>query len=239
MDQSTIILKNHLNSEDIRYLRMMKEICKMDPNSVKSRADTGQGSNTVYVMTNKTTVQLQEIAKWINRKLPFEDKDAYEFHSANFYEIQIPYALHSDTSPDKKYYYQGIIPLGIDPVDKDAYTLIFDQTAEENVEWIHPVFNKPDDYVPFNNIPVRDPNYFANWKQGYKLEEQDCKRWFGNTWRYWQTAYEGFTLHTEYKWSIGDIFLFDSRHVHCASGIKDKGIKSKEGLLFILKKKEV
>jgi hypothetical protein len=239
MNQSTIILENHFNSEDLEYLRKLKAICKEDPNSIRSRLSLQKRSNKLYVCSNKTIVNHNDIAKWINERLPFENKDEYEFQSINFYEIQVPFGMHSDTSADQKYFYQGIIPLGVDPADKDAYTLIFDQTSEENVEWIHPIYEKPDDYKPFFNKPVRDPYYFDNWKPDYKLSDEDCKKWFGNHWKYWQTAYEGFTVHTEYKWNIGDLFLFDSRHMHCATALEEKGINSKEGLLFILKKKDV
>lgn len=238
MDQTTILLKNHFSNEDIEFLRQLKNICMKDPNSSRVRMTTKKRNNKLFVCSNKTLISHKALAEWINERLPFEHKRKYEFQSINFYEIQVPFGMHSDTSADQKYFYQGIIPLGVTPKDKDAYTLIFNQTAEENVEWVHPIFEKPDDYQPFFNKPIRDPNYFNNWKSGYKLPEEDCKKWFGKNWEYWQTAYEGFTVHTEYKWNIGDLFLFDSRNMHCATALEEKGIDFKEGLLFILKKKD-
>lgn len=238
MNDTTIILKNHFDQQEIEYLYKLQNICRSDPLSVRSRYSTNTRNNKLYVCTQKTQVKHSELARWIAKKLPFE-KNEYQFQSINFYNIQIPFALHSDTSSDQKYFYQGIIPLAVYPKDKDAYTLIFDQTAEENVEWVAPIYEKPKDYKPYVNKPIRDPSYFKNYQTGYKLNDNDCKKWFGASWKYWQTAYEGFTVHTEYKWNIGDLFLFDSRHLHCATNLEEKGIDSKEGLLFVLQKNNV
>lgn len=230
----TITIKHALSKDDINWLFSIKEKLRNDPESHKPRAVKEGRANNVYNITNKTVFHEDEMFEWIAKFLPF-DQNEYEFYGVNFYDLQVPYALHTDTSPVS--FYQGIIPLSIDPVDADTHTVIFDQTATENVEWIAPVYNKPDDYAPFYNKPIRDPNYFGGWTDEYKISDEDLKKHWTNHWEFWKEAYKGFSIKCEYKWQVGDIFLFDSKFAHCATHLKEKGINQKTGLLFILNRK--
>ena len=230
----TILLENALSADDIKWLFSVKEQLRNDPESHKPRATRGGRANNIYNMTDKTVFHDERMFEWIAKFLPF-NKDEYEFYGVNFYDLQVPYALHTDTSPVS--FYQGIIPLSIDPPDADTHTLIFDQTATENVEWISPVYNKPADYTPFYNKPIRDPSYFGGWTDEYKISDEDLKKHWVNHWEFWKEAYKGFSIKCAYKWQVGDIFLFDSKFTHCATNLEQKGIKQKSGLLFILNRK--
>lgn len=230
----TIVLKNVLTADDIKWLFSVKEQLRTDPESHKPRMVKDGRSNNVYNMTDKTVFRDEQMHEWIAKFLPF-DPDEYEFYGVNFYDLQVPYALHTDTSPVS--FYQGIIPMSIEPEVVDTHTVIFDQTAEENVEWIAPAYNKPDDYKPFYNKGIRDPNYFGGWTDEYKISEEALKRHWVDHWDFWKEAYKGFSIKCEYKWNIGDIFIFDSKFAHCATNLHLKGIAQKTGLLFILNRK--
>lgn len=235
--ENYIVLKNILKSEDIDYLKKIKEKLKNDPESHKPRAVNGKRANNVYNITNKTVYHEDLIFDWLDQFMPW-DKEIYEYWGVNFYDLQNPYALHSDGNDTRRAFYQGIIPLSVEPDDKEAYTIIFDQTADTNVEWISPVYGKPDDYEPFYNKGIRDPNYFGGWSDEYKIPDEVGYKHWGSKWdTTFREAYKGFSIKYEYKWEVGDIFFFDSKFTHCATELVEKGIHQKTGLLFCLNRK--
>lgn len=232
-----IVLKNALTASDIEHLKTIKEVLRDDPESHKPRAVNGKRHNNVYNITNKTKYHEDLIFEWLDRFMPW-DKNVYEYWGVNFYDLQQPYALHSDGNDTRRAFYQGIIPLSIEPSDKDAYTIVFDQTADTNVEWIAPVYNKPADYQPFYNKGIRDPNYFGGWSDEYKISDDVGRKHWGSKWdTTFREAYKGFSIKYEYKWEVGDIFFFDSKFTHCATELEEKGISQKTGLLFCLNRK--
>lgn len=235
--EDCIILKNVLKPEDIEYLKGIKELLKNDPESHKSRATHGKRANNVYNITEKTIYKNNLIFEWLDQYMPW-DREVYEYWGVNFYDLQNPYALHSDGNDTCKTFYQGIIPLSIEPSSKEAYTVIFDQTADTNVEWIAPIYGKPDDYTPFYNKGIRDPRYFGGWSDEYKISDEHGYKHWGSKWdTTFREAYKGFSIKYEYKWEVGDIFLFDSKFTHCATELLEKGIHQKTGLLFCLNRR--
>lgn len=176
-----------------------------------------------------------KIESFFAQVFPF-DRSAYSFYSANFYDLYNSYALHCDNLGDGRGYYQAVIPLEVPP--QPTYTIVFDQTASENVEWISPFYRKPAGYKPFHNKPIYDASWFGNWRDEYRISEEDGAKYWGPAWaETFREAYKGFSIKCAYRWSVGDVLIFNSRFAHCASDLRQLGIEKKTGLLICLERK--
>jgi len=177
------------------------------------------GNNKLYVPKGELEKQVkQRIMEKINYLYPAKNIDR-----VNFYDIDNPYGMHSDTV---KFTMQGIIPLEF--IDGSAYTLIYDQTADTNIELVPK--DKPADYEPFFNKGVRDPSTIQGWSPGYKISEEDGLKYWPTQWYYYREAYKGFSIKHSYEWKIGDIFLFHTKYLHSATCSQSR----KKGIMFCL-----
>tara|TARA_A100001035_G_scaffold188510_1_gene150445 strand:- start:383 stop:1051 length:669 start_codon:yes stop_codon:yes gene_type:complete len=206
-----ITLKNILSNDDINWF-----LDAMD--SIKDPQDRA-GSNKLYIPRGELGEQVKlRVLEKINSLYP--DKN---IHTVNFYDIVKPYGMHSDTV---KFTMQGIIPLEF--IDGSAYTLIYDQTSDTNIELVPE--DKPEDYKPFFNKGVRDPSTIQGWSPGYKISEEDGIKYWKKQWHYYREAYKGFSIKHSYEWKIGDIFLFHTKYLHSATCSQSR----KKGIMFCL-----
>ena len=173
------------------------------------------GDNKLYIPRGDLGEQvkkliLEKIHPWYPNK---------EIHTVNFYDITKPYGMHSDTV---KYTMQGIVPLEF--IDGDAYTLIYDQTSDTNIELVSA--DKPLDYKPFFNKGVRDRSTIEGWSPGYKISDEDGIKYWQKQWKWYKEHYMGFSIKYSYKWKINDIFMFHTKYLHSAtcSQLRKKGI---------------
>jgi len=208
-----ITLENVCSPKDINWL--VKSMDSINYKNVHKRS----GSNILKVPKGELR---KKIDSFICNKLQNTIPNC-EIHTVNFYDIVKPYGMHSDTV---RYNMQGIIPLEF--IGGDAYTLVYDQTANTNIEWM---FEKPADYKPFFNKPVKDASTITGWSPGQKIPDQDGIKYWKDQWRsYYKRAYEGFSIKHSYKWNIGDIFLFHSKYLHSATCSQSR----KKGIMFCL-----
>jgi len=226
--------KNALSAADIAWLKSEMEILKNLPEASENRTQKHGRQNRIYLVRKHYSVRKQ-FEDFLSGLMPFS-RDTYRFHSINFYELQNSYGLHCDNLGEERGFYQAIIP--IECPKEPTYTVIFDQTATENVEWVSPVFNKPKDYKPHYNRPIFDANWFGNWKNEYRITDSEGEKFWGERWNtYLSEAYKGFSIKHAYEWTTGDLFLFNSRFTHCASDLEAFGIEQKTGLLMCLEKR--
>lgn len=230
------ILENQLSKSEIAWLRSEYNKMKSSPELALNRVKKGNKQNRLFIIKPENSLR-NKLETHFQKLFPFP-ADIYDFYSLNFYLLENPYALHCDNLGPEKGFYQAVIPLEIEP-NKPTYTIVFDQTSNENTEWVAPIYGKPKDYKPFYNKPIFDPNYYGHWTNEYKIDEQDGVRFWGDTWKKtFREAYKGFSIKIAYQWSIGDIFLFESQFNHCASELAGLGVKHKSGLLICLRTKD-
>lgn len=204
-------IESIFNTDDIIWFKNAMDSISV----VQNRA----GNNKLYVPKGELGEQVKErIMEKIHSYYP--DKNIY---TVNFYDIVKPYGMHSDTV---KYTMQGIIPLEF--IDGSAYTLIYDQTSDTNIELVPE--DKPEDYKPFYNKGVRDPSTIQGWSHGYKISEEDGVKYWKKQWNYYREAYKGFSIKYSYEWKIGDIFLFHTKYLHSATCSQSR----KKGIMFCL-----
>lgn len=200
-----------LSEQDISWFKnAMDEIT--DP---QARA----GDNKIYIPRGELGEQVEtriidKIGPWYPNK---------KIHTVNFYDITKPYGMHSDTV---MFTMQGIIPLEF--IDGSAYTLIYDQTSDTNIELVPD--DKPEDYKPYFNKGVRDRTTIEGWSPGYKISEEDGIKYWKEQWHYYREAYKGFSIKHSYEWKIGDIFLFHTKYLHSATCSQSR----KKGIMFCL-----
>lgn len=222
------VLKNVLNTDEVENLkRIYRDIKIAKPDRTKSRAILVDRKNEITTLKEEDFHEVDRIIKSKLNLLPFK------YESMNFYKIQNPYHLHSDTGKNNRIsYIQGVIPLEIVPA-VEAKTVIFDQRVYFSSEYIFPNVGKNPDYEPFNNIGTWDPSIYEGWSDEYKITEEQAKEIWYDKWEYWIERHKGFSIKYVYKWNIGDILLFERSLLHAASMIKEAGLDYKSGLLFL------
>lgn len=217
-----VVYENVLNDKDLLWFEQKKDQSIIVPRSKKD-----DRKNILYQW--HMPEQQKEIENYLYRFTKYKPNYEY-FFSSQIYDIQIPYAIHSDTNGE----YQGIVPMDIDPADKQTYTLIFDQTTKINSEYIHPLMQKDSNYKPHFNKAVYDPTEFEGWTDEYKISDEDGQKYWGDTWfGFNKEIYKGFSIKHAYQWNVGDIFMFHSKYMHAATNMNTKGINKKTGLLFL------
>lgn len=227
------IKKDVLSLKDIEWLRTEHETLRQAPQNVTQRTQTSTRSNKLFKILRDNPLH-QKISAFFLDIFPF-NKVEYSYFSINYYELQNSYGIHCDNLGEKRGFYQAVIPIICPP--QPTYTIVFDQTASENVEWVAPCFNKPPDYKPHYNKPIFDANLFGGWKDEPLISEEEGLRYWGPRWQQtFHKAYRGFSIKCAYEWHVGDIFIFNSKFLHCASELEKLNIESKTGLLICLQR---
>lgn len=228
------IQRNVLSPSDIQWLKEEMNTLRNQPENLAPRTIKNQRFNQLFMVRHPAPVR-QRIEDFFTKLFPF-DREEYSFYSINFYEQQNSYGLHCDNLGEGRGFYQAVIPI-VCP-EQPVHTIIFDQTASENVEWVSPVFKKPADYKPHHNRPIFDANWFGEWRNEHRISQADGEKFWGPRWNEtFHEAYKGFSIKCAYNWSVGDIFIFKSEYTHCASELEKLNIPSKTGLLMCLQKK--
>lgn len=221
------VLKNVLSNDEISSLHALYNKLKANNKYKRSRIIHGDRSNELTVIEPEYHEEVNKILTPKLKMLPFE------YETMNFYKIQNPYHLHSDTGKNNRVsYLQGVIPLGIEP-KKNAKTVIFDQRVYFSSEYVFPGLNKDPEYVPFHNIATRDPSIYEGWTNEYNITEEQAKSIWYDKWEFWMEHYKGFSIKYIYEWNVGDILLFERSLLHASSLIKEAEIDYKLGLLFL------
>lgn len=233
------VFENYFSPERLNWFANEMERLRHDPKAIRDRTSEKMKKNQLMIIRPGTSLR-DDLENLFSEMFPFQ-KSTYRFYSTNFYEIRVPYVLHCDNLGEQKGFYQVVVPLDVSPADGqvagDTYTIIFDQTADINSEWIAPVYRVPEGYKPFHNKPIYDPSYFGGWTNEYKISEEDGLKYWGPEWgRLYREAYKGFSIKHAFKWRMGDVLVFNSKYVHCAAEMGFKGIEKKSGLLVCLEK---
>lgn len=228
------IQKNILTPADIQWLKSELNVLKSQPDVAAPRTKKNERFNQLYMVRHPAPLR-QNIEDFFSKLFPF-DQNEYAFYSVNFYELQNSYGLHCDNLGSGRGFYQAVIP--IECPQKPTYTVVFEQTASENVEWVSPIFKKPTDYKPHHNKPIFDANWFGGWRDEHRIPYEQGEHFWGPRWKEtFYEAYKGFSVKCAYEWSVGDIFIFNSSFTHCASELETLNIPSKTGLLMCLQRR--
>lgn len=154
----------------------------------------------------------------------------FEITAAFFFWTNYPHIIHNDDTfelPDTVY--KGItIPLELEGVsDQWPKLCFFDQFY----------FHGPAKF--FNgssNIPTFYNKQIYSYDQVYNLSADkiiDRDRYFTHLKPQWL---KNLSLHSTLDWIPGNILVFDSVRLHCASDFRQLGIKSKLGISIFTKK---
>lgn len=158
----------------------------------------------------------------------------FVYDTVQFYNIQNPYHIHSDTGKNNVIAYkQGVVPLEVNPSGQETYTVIFDQRVYFASEYIHPLYKKSPRYEPFYNIGTWDPTTYEGWSDEYKIPDDVGEKLWLDQWSYWREVYKGFSIKAIFPWKIGDVLVFDRSLLHAASLLDVAGVENKVGILFL------
>jgi hypothetical protein len=221
------VLKNVLSNDEISSLHTLYNKLSTIDEYKKLRTVRDSRVNEITTIRPEYREEVNKILISKLNILPFE------YESMQFYKIQNPYHIHSDTGKNNRVsYLQGVIPLGIEP-KKTAKTVIFNQRVYFSSEYVFPGIGKDPGYEPFNNIATRDPSIYEGWTNTHNITEDQAKSIWYDKWEYWMEHYKGFSIKYIYEWNVGDILLFERSLLHASSLIQEAEIDYKLGLLFL------
>lgn len=229
LERGVTILADVLSADDIIQIQELYHRYSDKLTTIRRAENLGKKNNIINVPDN----EFHLVDNIINSKLNLLP---FLYESINFYTIQNPYHLHSDTGKNNNIgYQQGVIPLSVLPANSTAYTVIFNERVYFSSEYapIDKRVLKSPSYEPFYNIGTWDTTYYEGWADEYRISDDDCKLIWGTEWEHWKDCYKGFSINTIYKWKVGDILLFDRSLLHASSLLHVNGVDVKSGLLFL------
>ena len=230
LETGVSVFEGILDADEIKQLKAWYELLKADQSNNHARAANQKTGRRNFI----TAVAEDEFAKFhemVGSRLQLRD---FCYDTVQFYNIQNPYHLHSDTGKNNDIAYkQGVVPLEVNPVGVDTYTVIFDQRVYFSSEYIHPSYMKSPRYEPFYNIGTWDPSTYEGWTDEYKIPDDIGQQLWLDKWPYWREVYKGFSIKSIFKWKIGDVLVFDRSLLHAASLLDVAGIENKIGILFL------
>jgi len=153
--------------------------------------------------------------------------------SGKYFYTKIPFSTHSDGlssfNCSKPANTNIFVPLQLEPVGVDSYTIYFDQFEDTpmhgRIFYKHkkPKYGKPTpvetDYSNLRNITDEsfDRDIYDKYLSYMNYED-----------------FHGLTFHKAVKWNIGDIIKFESNRLHCSSEFSATGLNAKTHLFFKL-----
>jgi hypothetical protein len=154
----------------------------------------------------------------------------FEITAAFFFETDYPHIIHNDDTfelPDTVY--KGItIPLELTGFQKEYPKLCF-----FNQYYFHgpaKFFNGSNDIPTYYNKQVYD---YKDVDDLVTMPLVDTDKYFTHLKSQWL---EGLSLHSALDWIPGNVLIFDSVRLHCASDFRSLGIKSKLGISIFTKR---
>lgn len=151
----------------------------------------------------------------------------FEFRTAHIFQTDTPHILHNDDDFDLPNLYKAfVIPLqkvSIEPCG-DPKLLVFDQSYFEGPSKFVFGEEEKDFKVYYNKIvtsneDVQDKDFSGIDSKTRMLIPHIKDKWL-----------DGLTVESVLDWKIGDVLVFDSAKIHCASDFRKDGILEKIGL---------
>ena len=157
--------------------------------------------------------------------------------TTNFYEVEYPHILHNDDSIALKprLHKTVVIPLEISEPTEFA---IFDQCYLDGpVKLRHggtPKNKNHDKTTTYYNTDITDNSKLIN----YTGKDFDPELWEDKFTHYGIEKFHGLSIESIVKWNPGDIIIFDTARIHCATDFRKQGIKRKLGYSIFTHKEE-
>lgn len=220
---------NFLSKDDIEHLISIYDSADSlnNPYEGKIKKNTGPVTLNLYPFYRDTVVE--KIIKKLNSHI-----GEFEITAAFFFKTDYPHIIHNDDTfelPDGVY--KGItIPLAVYGSDAVPSLCFFDQCY----------FHGP---AKFFNGDSDIPTYYN--KQIYEYSNIDglvnsnfpddlYKKYFTHLRKSWL---EGLSFKCALPWIPGNVLIFDSVRLHCASDFRSLGIKEKLAISIFTKKNKV
>lgn len=218
-----IEIKNVLSKEDIDHLLYIFETAK-DKNAPLVYKNTGPITLDIqpYLSENIFKVLLEKISNQIG---PFEITAGF------FFKTDFPHIIHNDDTfelPDTVY--KGItIPLKLESDSTYKYPKLcfFDQFYFHGPAKFFKGETHMDTYY---NKSIYDYRDVVNLTDSTIVDKEKLFTHLKSQWL------EGLSLHSTLDWIPGNILIFDSLRLHCASDFRRLGIKSKTAISIFTKK---
>ena len=156
-----------------------------------------------------------------------------EVFTCLFFYVEYPHIIHNDDSFDLPLCYKGVnIPLEIDKPDDAPYPALcfFDQYYLEGPAKF---FNGSTSVATYYNTQVYEYSDVKN-KTDVPFDENIRLTNFSHIKPMWL---EGLSFNSKFENIPGNVIIFDTVRLHCASNFMDKGVKSKLGLSVFTKLK--
>jgi hypothetical protein len=217
-------LKNVLSKKDIEHLLSIY-------NSAQEK-----NSPLVYKNTGPVTLNIdQYISDIVINSLLEKIKTVigdFEITAGFFFKTHYPHIIHNDDTfelPDTVY--KGItIPLSL---ERNTNSNLYPKLCFFDQFYFHgpAKFFKGEDHIDtYYNKQIYDYKDIDNISDKKFIDNQGLLTHLKPTWL------EGLSLHSSIDWIPGNIIIFDSLRLHCASDFRKLGIKSKTAISIFTKK---
>jgi hypothetical protein len=154
----------------------------------------------------------------------------FEVSAALFFYVETPHIIHNDDTFELLNVYKGInIPLEYNGSISHPFLCFFNQYYLEGPAKF---FNGDKDLISYYNVPVYEYSSVQNLS-GEPFPENIRKLFLSHIKPEWL---QGLSFDRAIPWKPGNMILFDSVKLHCASNFKSQGITSKLGLSIFTKK---
>ena len=217
-------LEQLFDDSELQQLTMWAESGFQDTDHCQNKFDTLKGSMMGPVAHPQGGLA-EDIEAFLREKLqPFMDFD-YEIQFS-FHRNFFPYGLHTDSGydSDEFIYKQGIIPLEVDPVGRDVYTVIFKQKAYHSLSF-------PRRMETLESLASEDLQLIEGIGQSKGPSKYPIKDYYAD--QFDLDVFEGFEIDLPFRWRKGDMGFWDRSQIHGSSDFTKHQITSKLGLMWI------
>lgn len=215
-----------ISKEDISHLVNLFQTSNTN-NSFYHKVYKNTGPVTLDLKLFITDHVVKKILKFIENEI-----GQYEITAAFFFRTDYPHIIHNDDTYElPKSVYRGItIPLELEgSYTEYPYLCFFDQMYFHGPSKF---FLKDKDIPTYYNQQVYDySNVDGIVETGF--DDSLYFKYFTHCKKQWLT---GLTLNSIIEWKPGNLIIFDSVRLHCASDFRKLGIKSKLGISIFTKK---
>lgn len=218
------VLSGAFNPSELNQIRAIRDEAYTDQERCAEKL-LSKTSEPLGKMAHPNETLKQQLENIVRPKLRDDLTEEYEM-DFSFHRNLFPYGIHTDSGYDKTevIYKQGIIPLDVFPSDGEVYTVIFDQKCYHSISY-------PKDLKTIKTLKPHELEQIKDWGP-----ENINKDDFSKYWKSEEDQFDNFkslSIALPFKWSSGDMAIWDRAHLHCSSDFSVHNIKGKSGLMWI------
>ena len=212
-------------NQELKFLKDIHQRSLEDPANCAEKLLQAKGTPLGQMAHPKGSLK-KELEFLFREKLQGILDEPYQM-AFSFHRNYFPYGIHTDASYDSQtvIYKQGIVPLEVDPVDAEVYTVIFKQKCYHSISY-------PNEVETIRALSSKQLKFIEHLSEGEsEISDEELEA-------YWQgeaskERLKGFSVDLAFRWLPGDMAMWDRSHLHCSSDFAGHGVNGKLGLMWI------